>query len=73
MCVTIVELLVKDSDTSRLDNNDLSVNDNFSVVSSRKLLGELAVVCFSSVAVTVVNVGLPSDNASAVVEGAMGP
>lgn len=62
----IVELLVSDSDTSRLDN-DLLVNDNFSVVSSGKLLGEFAVVCASSVTVTVVKVELSSDKISAVV------
>lgn len=60
-----VELLVKDSDTSRLDNNDLLVNDNFSVVSSRKLLGEFAVVCACSVTARVVNVELSSDKISA--------
>lgn len=61
----IAELLVSDSDTSRLDN-DLLVNDNFSVVSSGKLLGEFAVVCASSVTVTVVKVELSSDKISAV-------
>lgn len=61
----IAELLVSDSDTSRLDN-DLLVNDNFSVVSSGKLLGEFAVVFASSVAVTVVKVELSSDKISAV-------
>lgn len=61
----IAELLVSDSDTSRLDN-DLLVNDNFSVVSSGTLLGELAVVCASSLAVTVVKVELSSDKISAV-------
>lgn len=62
----IAELLVSDSDTSRLAN-DLLVNDNFSVVSSGKLLGEFAVVCASSVTVTVVKVELSSDKISAVV------
>lgn len=65
--VTIVELLVRDSDTSRLGNNDLLVNDNFSVVSSGELLGELSVACISSVTVIVVNVGFSSDKTSAVV------
>lgn len=64
----VVTIAVWDSDTSRLDN-DLLVNDNFSVVDSRKLLGEFkfAVVCVCSVAVTIVRVELPSDKSSAVV------
>lgn len=67
--VTFVELLVKDSDTSRLDNNDLSLNDNFSVVSSRKLLGEFTVVWVGcSVGVNVVSDEFPSDKVSAVAE-----
>lgn len=67
MFVTIVELLVRDSDTSRLGNNDLLVNDNFSVVSSGELLGELAVASNNSTIVVVVIVGFPSDKTSAVV------
>jgi hypothetical protein len=66
--VTIVELLVRDSDTSRLGNNDLSVNDNFSVISSGKLLGEFTVVWVDSFGANVVNVEVPSDKVSAVVE-----
>lgn len=42
------ELIVRDSETSRLDNIDLLGNDNFSVVNSRRLLGEFAVVCVCS-------------------------
>lgn len=61
----IAELLVSDSDTSRL-GNDLLVSDNFSVVSSGKLLGGFAVVFASSVTVTVVKVELSSDKISAV-------
>lgn len=68
LLVTIVELLVRDSDTSRLNNNDLLVNDNFSVVNSSRLLGELAVVWLSSDAVTVVKVELTSDKFSVAVE-----
>lgn len=68
--VTIAELLVSDSDTSRLDNNDLLVSDNFSVVCSATLLGGLAVAGVCSVAVTVLEVELKSDKSAAVVRKA---
>ena len=67
---TIVELLVKDSDTSRLDNNDLLVNDNFSVVSSRKLLGEFSAAVVTVDVKVVAADELPTDKSCAVVEWA---
>jgi hypothetical protein len=63
----MAELLVRDSDTSRLDNNDLLVNDNFSVVSSRKLLGEITAAVDTVGVRVVANDELPSDKGSGVV------
>jgi hypothetical protein len=63
---TFAELLVRDSDTSRLDNNDLLVNDNFSVVSSRKLFGEITAAVVVDVRVAA-NVELLSDENSGVI------
>lgn len=62
-----MELLVSDSDTSRLGCNDLLVNDNFSVVSSRRLLGEFTVVWICSVGTDVVSDELSSDAITVVV------
>jgi hypothetical protein len=67
LCETIVELLVSDSDTSRLDNNDLLVNDNFSVVSSRKLLGDFTAAVVTVGVKFVVNDEIPSDKSFTVV------
>lgn len=62
-----VELLVSDSDTSRLGCKDLLVNDNFSVVSSSRLLGGFTVVWVCSFGINVVSNEFPSATTSAVV------